>query len=140
MHDLKLYELWSLITHIYISLTKSYGYHSLFGEYICSSSINDINFHLPSFLGEENRLVMNDIIEELQNVKSQSRANERKACMTQLIRMSREGQMNVIQDNFRYTIRKCVRNMTSKYMRPNYTSYYDTFLLYNCEISILGHY
>ena len=56
---------------------------------------------MKRILGEENRLAMNDIIEELQNVKSQSRANERKACMTQLIRMSRDGQMIVIQDNFR---------------------------------------
>ena len=55
-----------------------------------------------SIIGEESRLAINDIIEELQNIKSQSRSNERKACMTQLIRMSREGQITVIQDNFRY--------------------------------------
>ena len=54
------------------------------------------------FLGEESRLAINDIIEELQNIKNQSRSNERKACMTQLIRMSRDGQITVIQDNFRY--------------------------------------
>ena len=53
------------------------------------------------FLGDENRLAINDIIEELQNVKTQTRASERKACMTQLIRMSRDGQMNIIQDHFR---------------------------------------
>ena len=56
------------------------------------------------FVGEESRLAINDIIEELQNIKSQSRSNERKACMTQLIRMSRDGQITVIQDNFRYSI------------------------------------
>ena len=53
------------------------------------------------FVGEESRLAMNEIIEELQNAKTQSRSNERKACMTQLIRMSRDGQMVAIQENFR---------------------------------------
>ena len=58
--------------------------------------------YLSFILGEESRLAINDIIEELQNIKNQSRSNERKACMTQLIRMSRDGQITVIQDNFRY--------------------------------------
>ena len=40
-------------------------------------------------------------MEELGNVKSQSRSAERRACMTQLIRMTREDQAAVIQENFR---------------------------------------
>ena len=62
----------------------------------------EIFIHQLFILGEESRLAINDIIEELQNIKNQSRSNERKACMTQLIRMSRDGQITVIQDNFRY--------------------------------------
>ena len=44
-----------------------------------------------------------EIMEILQSVKTQSMANERRSCMTQLIRMTREGNRGVavIQDNFR---------------------------------------
>ena len=57
------------------------------------------------FAGEESRAAIQEIIEELQTVKTQSRSVERKACMTQLIRMSREGQHTLlIQENFRYRI------------------------------------
>jgi hypothetical protein len=45
--------------------------------------------------------MMSDIIDELANVKSQSRAAERRACMTQLIRMTREEKAGIIQENFR---------------------------------------
>jgi len=44
---------------------------------------------------------MSDIIEELQNVKTQTRTSERRSCMTQLIRMTREGQAAIIHENFR---------------------------------------
>merc|ERR1712001_443855 len=67
-----------------------------------------------SVSGEENRLAINDIIGELQNIKSQSRSNERKACMTQLIRMSRDGQIGVIQDNFRTLLRLLLENLVDE--------------------------
>lgn len=51
------------------------------------------------------------IIEELQNVKTQSRAAERRACMTQLIRMTRDGSVQVIQDNFRHLLRLLLENL-----------------------------
>ena len=48
------------------------------------------------------RKQMQDIIDELQNVKTQSRSSERKACMTQLIRLARDGHAPVIKEKFRY--------------------------------------
>ena len=44
---------------------------------------------------------MSNIIDELSHVKTQSRSNERRQCMSQLIRMTREDQAGVIQENFR---------------------------------------
>lgn len=46
---------------------------------------------------------MQVIIEELQNVKTQTRSTERRASMTQLIRLTREGNSAaVIKEKFRY--------------------------------------
>ena len=54
-----------------------------------------------SILDDDVQMLMSEIIDELANVKSQSRSQERRACMTQLIRMTREDQAAVIQENFR---------------------------------------
>merc|ERR1719204_2568188 len=64
---------------------------------------------------EEGRAAVQDIIEELQSIKSQTRSSERKACMTQLIRMSREGQHTVvIQENFRALLRLLLENLNDE--------------------------
>ncbi len=55
-----------------------------------------------SFAGDDNSKLMQNIIEELQNVKTQTRSNERRACMTQLIRLAREGNIAIIKEKFRY--------------------------------------
>ena len=55
------------------------------------------------FVGDDIRKQIQDIIDELQNVKSQSRSNERRACMTQLIRLTRDGNSSIIKEKFRYT-------------------------------------
>lgn len=64
--------------------------------------------------GDDVRLLMSDIIEELQNVKTQSRSTERRACMTQLIRMTREDQAAVIQENFRTVLRLLLENLSDE--------------------------
>ena len=46
---------------------------------------------------------MSEILDELSNVKTQTRSAERRQCMNQLIRMTRD-QAAVIQENFRYVI------------------------------------
>ena len=45
---------------------------------------------------------MQDIIDELQNVKTNTRSTERRACMTQLIRLARDGNSVIIKEKFRY--------------------------------------
>jgi len=65
--------------------------------------------------GDEGRAAIQEIIDELQSVKTQSRSVERKACMTQLIRMSREGQHTlVIQENFRALLRLLLENLNDE--------------------------
>ena len=54
------------------------------------------------FTGEEARKQIQEIIEELQTVKSQTRSTERRACMTQLMRLARDGHTEVIKEKFRY--------------------------------------
>lgn len=56
------------------------------------------------FAGDaDTRSQMQVIIEELQNVKTQTRSTERRASMTQLIRLTREGNSAaVIKEKFRY--------------------------------------
>ena len=49
------------------------------------------------------RKQIQDIIDELQNVKTQSRSNERRSSMTQLIRLTRDGNSSIIKEKFRYT-------------------------------------
>ena len=47
------------------------------------------------------RKQIQDIIDELQNVKTQSRSNERRSSMTQLIRLTRDGNSSIIKEKFR---------------------------------------
>ena len=59
------------------------------------------DFSDPSFSDDEATAAIQDIMETLQSVRTQSQTSERRSCMTQLIRMTREGKTNVIQENFR---------------------------------------
>ncbi len=53
-------------------------------------------------------------METLQSVKTQTLAAERRTCMTQLIRMTREGRSGVIQDNFRAVLRLLLENLSDE--------------------------
>jgi len=58
---------------------------------------------------------MQEIMEMLQSVKTQSRAPERRACMTQLIRMAREARsVAVVQENFRAILRLLLENLADE--------------------------
>lgn len=54
---------------------------------------------------------MEDIMEILQSVKSGTKAAERRTCMTHLIRLTREGTIKQIQDNFRTILRLLLENL-----------------------------
>ncbi|XP_059082862.1 CLIP-associating protein 1-like isoform X2 [Tigriopus californicus] len=56
-------------------------------------------------------LEMEDIMEILQSVKSGTKAAERRTCMTHLIRLTREGTVKQIQDNFRTILRLLLENL-----------------------------
>merc|ERR1712223_112865 len=60
------------------------------------------------------RKIMQDIIDELQNVKTNTRSTERRACMTQLIRMAREGNAVVIKEKFRDVLRLLLENLSDE--------------------------
>merc|ERR1712223_2248093 len=60
------------------------------------------------------RKMMQDIIDELQNVKTNTRSTERRACMTQLIRMAREGNAVVIKEKFRDVLRLLLENLSDE--------------------------
>ena len=52
-------------------------------------------------LGDDARKQIQEIIEELQTIKTQTRSTERRACMTQLMRLARDGHTEVIKEKFR---------------------------------------
>lgn len=56
---------------------------------------------LPDTDDDSSAVAMKEIMEILQSVKTQSRTVERRTCMTQLIRMTREGKTQIIQENFK---------------------------------------
>jgi len=60
------------------------------------------------------RKQMQDIVDELQNVKTNTRSTERRACMTQLIRMAREGNAVVIKEKFRDVLRLLLENLSDE--------------------------
>lgn len=79
------------------------------------NSVHKQNIENLARAGEEGRAAIQEIIDELQCVKTQSRSVERKACMTQLIRMSREGQHTlVIQEHFRALLRLLLENLNDE--------------------------
>jgi len=54
-------------------------------------------------------------METLQSVKTQSRAPERRTCMTQLIRMAREASStSVVQEHFRAILRLLLENLSDE--------------------------
>ncbi len=57
---------------------------------------------------------MDDICEELQNVKTHSRSTERRACMTQLIRLARDGHALAIKEKFRDVLRLLLENLSDQ--------------------------
>ena len=60
-------------------------------------------------LGDDVQKQIQEIIDELQNIKTQSRSNERRSCMTQLIRLTRDGNCVVIKEKFRYVLHKKIQ-------------------------------
>ena len=64
--------------------------------------INRSFYNFFILIGDE--VQIQEIIDELQNIKTQSRSNERRSCMTQLIRLTRDGNCVVIKEKFRYVI------------------------------------
>jgi len=64
--------------------------------------------------GEEARKQIQEIIEELQTVKSQTRSTERRACMTQLMRLARDGHTEVIKEKFRDVLRLLLENLSDQ--------------------------
>ena len=86
--------------------TCLFDYKSNFFSYDCCDFIRwfffkFVNLIFIIFVGDDIRKQIQDIIDELQNVKSQSRSNERRACMTQLIRLTRDGNSSIIKEKFR---------------------------------------
>ena len=53
-------------------------------------------------------------METLALVKTQSKPAEWRTCMTQLIRMTREGKTGVIQENFRAILRLLLENLSDE--------------------------
>ena len=53
------------------------------------------------FAAVDEQSQIQEIMDVLQSVKTQSQQSDRKAAMTQLIRMAREGKTGVIQDHFK---------------------------------------
>merc|ERR1712223_817655 len=60
------------------------------------------------------RKQMQDIIDELQNVKTNTRSTERRACMTQLIRLARDGNSVIIKEKFRDVLRLLLENLSDE--------------------------
>merc|ERR1712223_1121366 len=60
------------------------------------------------------RKIMQDIIDELQNVKTNTRSTERRACMTQLIRLARDGNSVIIKEKFRDVLRLLLENLSDE--------------------------
>merc|ERR1712223_2217486 len=60
------------------------------------------------------RKQIQDIIDELQNVKTQSRSNERRSSMTQLIRLTRDGNCSIIKEKFRDVLRLLLENLSDE--------------------------
>ncbi|CAB4065470.1 CLASP1_2 [Lepeophtheirus salmonis] len=61
---------------------------------------------------EEANLAMKDIILELQSVKTRTRSAERRASMSQLIRIAREGNNDILLENFRTVLRLLLENLS----------------------------
>ena len=68
----------------------------------------------PAFSDEDAAETIQEIMDTLQSVKTQSQAAERRTCMTQLIRMTREGRSGVIGDNFRAVLRLLLENLSDE--------------------------
>jgi len=60
------------------------------------------------------RKQMQDIIDELHNVKTNTRSTERRACMTQLIRLTRDGNPDIIKEKFRDVLRLLLENLSDE--------------------------
>eukprot|EP00096_Caligus_rogercresseyi_P004598 TRINITY_DN1894_c0_g1_i8.p1 TRINITY_DN1894_c0_g1~~TRINITY_DN1894_c0_g1_i8.p1 ORF type:complete len:1296 (-),score=334.58 TRINITY_DN1894_c0_g1_i8:1093-4980(-) len=82
------------------------------------SLLNEPSSHLKtsmnndSFKDDEASLAIKDIIAELQSVKTRTRSAERRASMSQLIRITREGNTDVLQENFRTVFRLLLENLS----------------------------
>merc|ERR1719331_1343409 len=60
------------------------------------------------------RKQMQDIIDELHNVKTNTRSTERRACMTHLIRLTRDGNPDIIKEKFRDVLRLLLENLSDE--------------------------
>jgi CLIP-associating protein 1/2 len=78
-------------------------------------SMSPSGFPRSTLSGDEIvRKQIQDIIDELQNVKTQSRSNERRSSMTQLIRLTRDGNCSIIKEKFRDVLRLLLENLSDE--------------------------
>ena len=65
-------------------------------------------------ISEDDIAAIDEIMDTLQTVKTQSQTSERRNCMTKLIRMTREGKTTLIQENFRAILRLLLENLSDE--------------------------
>ena len=67
-----------------------------------------------SFSDDADQLAIQEIMEILSSVKTQSRSAERRTSMTQLIRMTRDGKTAIIQEHFKSILRLLLENLSDE--------------------------